>query len=357
MSDEAADDDRPAANFTKDSIKVFISYSRKDRHFAGQLAAALRFAGMTPIRDLDDISAGEDWERRLRQLILEADSVVFVLSKASAKSKVCRFELIESEKNNKLIIPVVCQQLGWARVPPELAARNYIYFYEEASSPSSGFGVGLEQLVSALKTDMPWLREHSRLQQAAVKWKAKNNSDILLRGEELFHAIEWAKDYRTGAPKPTDQQMAFIRASQDHERKWQDERREMLAKAEQLEQFRQTMLMSLRAESMPRALRRICNQAVEVTFALAKSVDCEQYKQLEVRFWDLYWGEMIFVELFQRTLSKTGDESRIEASMVRFGHELQVANSAGNKIPDNSLLEYALTIQHECDKYLNELTA
>ena len=62
-------------------LRVFISYSRDDLDFADQLDAALNACGFDCVIDRHGISGGEDWKRRLGNLISEADTVVFVLSR------------------------------------------------------------------------------------------------------------------------------------------------------------------------------------------------------------------------------------------------------------------------------------
>jgi hypothetical protein len=57
------------------------------------LIAGLEPAGFAPFLDRDDIAAGEDWERRLKGLIQEADTVVHVVSPASIKSERCNWEV------------------------------------------------------------------------------------------------------------------------------------------------------------------------------------------------------------------------------------------------------------------------
>jgi hypothetical protein len=65
-------------------LRVFISYSRDDIDFADQLEAGLKVVGFEPTIDRHGISGGEDWKARLGTLILDAETVVFVLSPASA---------------------------------------------------------------------------------------------------------------------------------------------------------------------------------------------------------------------------------------------------------------------------------
>jgi hypothetical protein len=52
-------------------LRVFISYSRDDLDFAEQLDAALRLCGFDTSLDRHAISGGEEWQRRLGNLIRE----------------------------------------------------------------------------------------------------------------------------------------------------------------------------------------------------------------------------------------------------------------------------------------------
>src|SRR5262249_15485689 len=138
--------------------------------FADQLDAALGLYGFATIIDRHGISGGEDWKRRLGNLIRDADTVVFVLSPSSATSDICAWEVGEAVRLGKRILPVLCRPLNGTSPPPQLQDLNYIFFYEEPKSPGSGFGTGQVRLVSALNTDPEWLREHTRLLQRATEW-------------------------------------------------------------------------------------------------------------------------------------------------------------------------------------------
>jgi hypothetical protein len=112
-------------------LRVFISYSRDDLHFADQLNAALDICGFECFIDRQGISGGEDWKRRLGNLIREADTVVFVLSPTSARSEICAWEVGEAARLGKRILPVNCRPLEGASPPPRLRDLNYIFFYED----------------------------------------------------------------------------------------------------------------------------------------------------------------------------------------------------------------------------------
>jgi hypothetical protein len=106
------------ASSDREKLRVFISYSRDDLDFADQLVAALSTYGFECLIDRHGISGGEDWKRRLGNLISEADTVVFVLSPSSARSPICDWEVEEATRLNKRILPVVCL----LRTTPRLAS-------------------------------------------------------------------------------------------------------------------------------------------------------------------------------------------------------------------------------------------
>ena len=174
------------ASSDKGKLRVFISYSRDDLNFADQLDAALDAYGFECLIDRHGISGGEDWKRRLGNLISEADTVVFVLSPSSARSEICDWEVEEAARLNKRILPVICRPLEGVSPPPRLRDLNYIFFYEEPKVPGSGFGTGLANLVAALNTDFDWLREHTRYLQRAIEWdKGGRPANRLLSGNDI----------------------------------------------------------------------------------------------------------------------------------------------------------------------------
>lgn len=199
-------------------LRVFISYSRRDVGFADQLVAALAAFGFTPLIDRKDISA-ENWMRRLDQLILNSDAVVFVLTPESAESDMCRWEVGQALALNKRIVPVLAEPLGNAKPPELLRAVNYLYFYSEPEVPGSGFGSGLAHLISVLSVDIEWTREHTRLGLLASSWKLTNAdpADLLLRGTELERWLKWRDTRPPNAPELTSDQRAFLQASEDAE--------------------------------------------------------------------------------------------------------------------------------------------
>jgi hypothetical protein len=219
---------RPTSS-DSEKLRVFISYSRDDLKFADQLDAALNACGFECLIDRHGISGGEDWKRRLGNLISEADTVVFVLSPSSARSEICDWEVEEAARLNKRVLPVNCRPLEGASPPPRLRDLNYIFLYEEPKVPGSGFGTGLASLISALNTDFDWLREHTRYLRRAIEWETGGRpANRLLSGNDILEAKAWAAARPKSAPEPTALQLDFIRASEEEAEARLSEQRKQL---------------------------------------------------------------------------------------------------------------------------------
>jgi len=197
-------------------LRVFISYSRDDLAFADQLHAALNTYGFDSVIDRHGISGGEDWKRRLSNLISEADTVVFVLSPTSARSPICAWEVGEATRLSKRILPIIWRPLEDASPPSLLRERNYIFFYADSSEPGAGFGTGLTKLIAALNTDYDWLREHTRYLQRATEWdRGGRPANRLLSGNDIAEAKAWAARRPKNAPELTALHLDFIRVSEE----------------------------------------------------------------------------------------------------------------------------------------------
>src|SRR5262249_44102258 len=196
-----------------DRLKIFISYSRKDEDFAQDLLAGLQVGGFEPYLDKHDIAAGEDWQARLGRLIEAADTVVFVISPDAVASDRCAWEVERTVNLKKRLLPIVWRRVDEAQVPPRLKQLNYIFFDRPLS-----FGASLLALTTALRTDVEWVREHTRIGEAALRWDARGrNEALLLRSEELAAAKAWLAAPPQYAPEPTLLHHEFIKAGEDAE--------------------------------------------------------------------------------------------------------------------------------------------
>ena len=212
-------------------LRVFVSYARADgSSLAEELVVALEVAGFEAYLDREDISAGEDWEQRLGQLIRQADTLVFLITPRSVGSKRCTWEVDLAKDLAKRIIPVVGLPVEEADVPPALRRLNFIQF-----TPGASFARGLAQLVDALRVDLDWIREHTRLGELARRWTDRGEVQaLLLRDEELAAAQNWVAEWRAELPAVTEAHRMFLAASveaQDFRTNQERQRIEAMARA------------------------------------------------------------------------------------------------------------------------------
>jgi TIR domain len=399
-----------------DRFKVFVSYSRADSGFADEIEAGLEYdGGFDVLIDRHDIHEGEEWKKRLGALIAQADTVVFILSRKSAASPICQWEVEHAKELSKRIIPIQAESLGDLEAPPALAALNYVRFDEGRS-----FMAGLTGLRRALKTDIDWLREHTRLLTRAQEWQAADRAgNRLLSGSDIAAAKAWLDRSPAEGLQPTELHRDFIQASDQAETLRLSAERERAEKLERAvrrtrtalgvavvfacvagglglyatrqrrvaesatraaegaagEAQRQEQLAkdsaklalaeSERADrfvklvsSHPagqRAMEKICLEAIQVTSTLATTIYGRARQQARDRFWELYYASMYIVELHQRKKSGS-DVSSIEGNMVRFGEMLASLESSENPLPNESLCALAKEVRDGCVDHL-QLTA
>src|SRR5262249_21823356 len=203
----------PAAS---EKLKVFISYSRRDSSdFADELVASLELVGFAPFLDRHDIAAGEDWQTRLGGLIAQSDTVVFVVSPEAVKSERCRWEVDRTIELSKRLLPVIFKPVLDEEIPEKLSRLQFVRF-------DTGRGVTrpLTELAEALRRDLDWVREHTRLGELARRWNARGCPEsLLLRGEDLDGAKSWMATRKAAAPEITNAQRGFVDASEEAEAK------------------------------------------------------------------------------------------------------------------------------------------
>src|SRR5262249_37244905 len=152
-----------------EKLKVFVSYSRRDAaEFADELVAGLELAGFAPFLDRHEISAGEEWEARLGGLIAQSDTVVFVVSPESVKSERCVWEVDRTLGFSKRILPVIYKPVPDTDIPQQLSRLQFVRF-----DTGRGLARPLAELAEALRLDLDWIREHTRLGELAVRWLSR----------------------------------------------------------------------------------------------------------------------------------------------------------------------------------------
>jgi hypothetical protein len=197
-----------------EKLRVFISYSREDSAaFAEELLAGLELAGFSAFVDRGDITAGRGWQERLSNLIAQSDTVVFVISPKAIKSERCLWELDRTIELSKRLVPVLFKPVPDQDIPEDLSRLQFVRF-----DTGRGISRPLAELADALRLDLDWIREHTRLGEIATGWEKRGRPEaLLLRGGEIDAAKIWMAARNAAAPEITALQRAFVRASEEAE--------------------------------------------------------------------------------------------------------------------------------------------
>lgn len=126
------------------SIRVFLSYSRRDAEIARRLSTDLQGRGFEVWYDKAQLRPGVPWEDEIKQAIdrvLEKGALVCLLSKASLSSAYAMHEVRHALAQNGRVIPCVLERPDV--VPPELQSIQWVDF-------SASYEQGLASLEQAL---------------------------------------------------------------------------------------------------------------------------------------------------------------------------------------------------------------
>jgi hypothetical protein len=115
---------------------------------------------------------------------------------------------------SKRLLPVIHKPLD-TEIPPKLSKLQFIRF-----DTAPGMMRPLRELAEALRIDLDWVREHTRLGELAARWEGRARPEsLVLRGDDLDAAKAWMAARKVGAPEITDAQRALISASEEAEAK------------------------------------------------------------------------------------------------------------------------------------------
>jgi hypothetical protein len=157
--------------------------------------------------DWEGIPPGDTWEKTIYGAIEASHTFIFVLTPDSIASEICSKEIVHAAANNKRLVPIVHREVTVDSVPKSLGELNWIFFRD-----SDDFEEATGKLISALDTDLNWVREHTRLLTRAIEWNAHGrNNSFVLRGDDLRSAERWLAE--AGAQKerqPTALQTEYI---------------------------------------------------------------------------------------------------------------------------------------------------
>ena len=187
---------------------AFISYSRQDGAFASRVQGALETSGCEVWVDTRGIPPTAEWLKEIFAAIQNAHVFVAILSPDWVTSEICRLELEHAVQLNKRLLPILHRSVDPALIPETLKIRQWI-----AIPGEDQIGAQTDAIVSAIRTDLDWVRAHTRLLVRATEWRDRGRDESLtLRSKDLAEA-ERTLDRPNLDPQLTDVQRWFIHES------------------------------------------------------------------------------------------------------------------------------------------------
>jgi hypothetical protein len=112
-------------------------------------------------------------------------------------------------RHGKRLVPVRIEEVATGDLPPELGAIQLL--------PSEGtfeLDRHLGALLHTLRTDIEWIKEHTRLTEQARQWSNRGRGPaFILRGAELRGAQAWLEERKATSPAPAAAIVELILAS------------------------------------------------------------------------------------------------------------------------------------------------
>ncbi|NUM43365.1 MAG: cyclic nucleotide-binding domain-containing protein [Anaerolineales bacterium] len=192
-------------------VRVFISYSRKDKAFVQKLNEAVVKMGMDTWVDWENIPLTVDWWAEIQRGIDNADAFAFVISPDSLNSRVCNDEIQAAVEGHKRLIPILHREPEpQGTIHPAIGATNWVYMRSDQEMTTH-----IPEMVRIIRLDLEWVQTHTRLLIRAGEWaNARRDNSFLLRGVDLEKAEQWlAKAENIPDPKPSPLHQDYIYAS------------------------------------------------------------------------------------------------------------------------------------------------
>ena len=160
--------------------------------------------------DWDDAPATEEWLDEVHHGIDESDCVVVFLSCQALLSSEVKTCVQYAAQHGKRIIPVLCEDIDFSLVYPELQAITFIG-YDDTDMTTT-----LSCLVQVCQANKEHVMLHTKLLLQSMTWERMNfDKRFLLRNTDVLKARKWLNDAIRGKlPAPTSLHLSYIVASE-----------------------------------------------------------------------------------------------------------------------------------------------
>lgn len=112
-------------------LKIFVSYSRRDAgDFANQIYEHLK-EDYDIFTDVNDIQIGDVWSNIIEANVSNCDLFIIIITYAALKSQEVEKEVLQAQKENKIIIPCIHRDVSHDDIKWDLSSRQGVEFDEK----------------------------------------------------------------------------------------------------------------------------------------------------------------------------------------------------------------------------------
>ncbi|MEM7061556.1 MAG: TIR domain-containing protein [Cyanobacteria bacterium P01_B01_bin.77] len=193
------------------TLGVYFIHHIDDFDFSQRLNETLLVQGKSSWLSPEGSAGETDRLDDARQLMDNAENVLFILSPSSVRCEACLEELSYAQTRQKRILPVIYRDVLKSSLPKGINSLSWTDFRRY----DGDFLVNFGELFRTLESEPYHVRSHTRLLVKAAEWNAGQQDDsFLLRGNDLADSVRWLQQSTDKVPPVTDLQKSYIQASQ-----------------------------------------------------------------------------------------------------------------------------------------------
>ena len=187
---------------------ITFIYHPADIQRTRRIAAQLRATGIKGCLNEDEFGKSAAGAQRLKEDVLRAYTVAFVMSPDAAESQLCNELLQYAVSNGKRLVTLILEEDIEVEVHPSIAQNPYVFFRE-----MDDLAARVDELRAYLPADDN-LRLHTELLVRAHNWRKRGRPpDLLLASDRLDEARKWLATAAARHPKPSALQLEYIHSS------------------------------------------------------------------------------------------------------------------------------------------------
>lgn len=204
---------------------VFISYSRRDSDFVNKVVKYFDRENIKYYRDTKDLPPAVIWRDELKDAIIDADNLIFIISPDSISSKYCKIELEFADECKKRLIPVVCRTADKRKIPKSLSKWQFLRIDEDDDDKL------FRKILKVIQKEQEWYNQGTDYLRRAENRNADPETSGFLAREELAAARQWIEKGSKMEQGPLDLQIRYIQESEAFHLKEAERLQELYSKA------------------------------------------------------------------------------------------------------------------------------